>query len=46
MMGIKPPGPPSGPSPPGKLPDGDEVIKKLKKSLNNTLILVTGMGLR
>ncbi|EFP02346.1 hypothetical protein CRE_00965 [Caenorhabditis remanei] len=24
MMGIKPPGPPSGPSPPGKLPDGDE----------------------
>ncbi|EGT52035.1 hypothetical protein CAEBREN_16550 [Caenorhabditis brenneri] len=24
MMGIKPPGPPSGPSPPGKFPDGDE----------------------
>ncbi|CAI2349658.1 unnamed protein product [Caenorhabditis sp. 36 PRJEB53466] len=24
MMGIKPPGPPAGPSPPGKLPDGDE----------------------
>lgn len=24
MMGVKPPGPPSGPSPPGKFPDGDE----------------------